>query len=122
MSCCAYSVALGLSQQGQSYASGAVGAIVAFVIFLLMHIAWWGGALRKPNPRRIDLAKKASYVHIVLFISATLNNSPQNKCGIMETAPPIPDDKIVMAVPPLLIVMSCINALLLRSISVVKLE
>ena len=94
---------------------------IAFVIFSLMHIAWWG-ALRKPNLRRIDLAKKASYVHIVLFISATLNNSPQNKYGIMETAPPIPDDKIVMAVPPLLIVMSCINALLLRSISVAKLE
>ncbi|RRD29995.1 hypothetical protein [Actinomyces bowdenii] len=121
LSCCAYAVALGLSQRGQLHASGAVGSIVAFVMFSLMHVAWWG-ALRKPHPRRIDLAKKASYVHIVMFISATLKNSPQSNYGIMEAALPIPDDKIVMAMPPLLVVISCINALLLRSVSVTRLE
>lgn len=121
LSCCAYAVALGLSQRGQLSASGAVGAIVAFVVLSLMHVAWWG-ALRKPHPRRIDVTKKASYVNIVLFISATLKNSPQNKYGIMETIQPIPADKIVMAMPPLLVVMSCINALLLRSVSRAKSE
>ena len=43
LSCCVYAVALGLSQQGQLHASGAVGAIVAFVVLSLMHVAWWGG-------------------------------------------------------------------------------
>ena len=115
LGCCAYAVSLGTSQQRLLDALEARNAVIVFLVLALEHIAWWW-ALKNPDQSRIDWAKKASYVQVVLFISAVFNNSPQDGYMLFTTDPPVPDDIIVAAAPPLLVLISGVNALLLRGI------
>lgn len=119
LNCCAYAVSLGLSQQRLLNSSEAGGAVVVFLAFTLEHVAWWR-TLRNADQFRIDWAKKASYMHVALFLSATLNNSPQNGYVLLAIVPPVPDNIIMAATPPLLVLISGINAFLLGRISFAK--
>ena len=90
-----------------------------FLALALEHVAWWW-TLRNADQFRIGWAKKASYMHVVLFLSATLNNSPRNSHVLLAIVPPVPDNIIIAAAPPLLVLISGINAFLLRRISFAK--
>ena len=122
LNCCAYAVSLGLSQQrllNSPEARGAGGAVVVFLALALEHVAWWW-ALRNADQFRIGWAKKASYMHVVLFFSATLNNSPRNGHVLLAIVPSVPENLIIAAAPPLLVLISGINAFVHRRISFAK--
>mgnify|MGYP001641547150 FL=1 len=122
LNCCAYAVSLGLSQQrllNSPEVRGAGGAVVVFLALALEHVAWWW-VLRNADQFRIGWAKKASYMHVVLFFSATLNNSPRNGHVLLAIVPSVPENLIIAAAPPLLVLISGINAFVLRRISFAK--
>lgn len=119
LGCCAYAVSLGMSRERLLNILGARGTIVAFLVLALEHVAWWW-ALRNPDQSRIDWAKKTSYIHVVLFISAIFNNSPQDGYVLLAMTPPVPDDLVMAVAPPLLVIISSINALVLRSAILTK--
>lgn len=59
-------------------------------------------------------------MHVVLFFSATLNNSPRNGHVLLAIVPSVPENLIIVAAPPLLVLISGINAFVLRRISFAK--
>ncbi|CED91192.1 Hypothetical protein AAM4_1360 [Actinomyces succiniciruminis] len=87
-----------------------------FLTFALEHVAWWW-TLQNADQLRIRWAKKASYIHVALFVSATLNNSPQTGYVLLAAVPPVPDNMIMAAAPPLLVFISGINAFLLKRVN-----
>ncbi|WP_127842282.1 hypothetical protein [Actinomyces wuliandei] len=112
--CCAHAASIYLSMQRLPNGSETTaGPVVAMLALMLEHAAWWYW-LRNISETKIKWAKRMSYMHVVMFVSATLNNSPQRSSNLLLGAPTISDGIVAEAAPPLLVAVSVVAAILLK--------